>query len=315
MQQNETPPKAAANGVTNGLEDLVKMGDNFIYPGQNCQLKYIKRGPNLLISFDNLTMVDEGFPRDPWLSKYAALLGYSNLGIQAFQKDWFRASNPELLILALRATGFFDKFEKILITGTSMGGFGALCFGHLVPRAHVAAFSPQSTLNGRLVPKDGRFAPARRNYNWRNPPYHDALINLPRLQQAAILYDPYLPEDLAQCQRLVAPGVTHHKIPFFDHSLPRLIAKSAAMETLVRDLMETGKPSPGFFQLLRNRRSIRIWCRRFISYLERTGQHHRRERVAEFMRRSRPDYMFAQAKPLPHDADQLPSDEAIVTEG
>ena len=68
----------------------------FIVEGQNVQFDYTPRSSELLICFDNLSLVDRGFPRAPWLSKYAANLGYSILGVQAYTKDWYRTEPPHL---------------------------------------------------------------------------------------------------------------------------------------------------------------------------------------------------------------------------
>ena len=197
----------------------------FIVEGQNVQFDYTPRSSELLICFDNLSLVDRGFPRAPWLSKYAANLGYSILGVQAYTKDWYRTTNVHEMLEGLRSLGFYEEFDKIVVTGGSMGAFAAPCFAPLIPGAVVLAFSPQSTLNTDLVPQERRFAPARRNLDWVTPPYHDANANLNKISKALVIYDPYLPEDKAQCSRLIAPNVVHHKIPFFDHATPRLVAK------------------------------------------------------------------------------------------
>ena len=68
----------------------------FIVEGQNVQFDYTPRSSELLICFDNLSLVDRGFPRAPWLSKYAANLGYSILGVQAYTKDWYRTTTLTL---------------------------------------------------------------------------------------------------------------------------------------------------------------------------------------------------------------------------
>ena len=47
---------------------------------------------------------------------------------------------PELLA-NLVAEGFFDRFDKVLFVGASMGGFGALNYASVVPGATVLAFS------------------------------------------------------------------------------------------------------------------------------------------------------------------------------
>ena len=265
----------------------------FIVEGQNVQFDYTPRSSELLICFDNLSLVDSGFPRAPWLSKYGASLGYSILGVQAYTKDWYRTTNVHEMLEGLRSLGFYEEFDKIVVTGGSMGAFAAPCFAPLIPGAVVLAFSPQSTLNTDLVPQERRFAPARRNLDWVTPPYHDANANLNKIIKALVIYDPYLPEDKAQCSRLIAPNVVHHKIPFFDHATPRLVAKCGVLEQLIKDVTEHGAISPSVFRGLRQKRDMRIWNRRFIEHLDRVGPPSRREKVAALIRAKRPDYYFA----------------------
>ena len=104
----------------------------FIVEGQNVQFDYTPRSSELLICFDNLSLVDRGFPRAPWLSKYAANLGYSILGVQAYTKDWYRTTNVHEMLEGLRSLGFYEGFDKIVVTGGSMGAFAALCFAPLM---------------------------------------------------------------------------------------------------------------------------------------------------------------------------------------
>jgi hypothetical protein len=288
-----------------GSIDDCRSNRAFVVEGMNVQFDFTPRSPELLVCFDNLTLVDSGFPRTPWLSKYAENLGYSILGIQAYTKDWYRTTNVhEMLndvhemLNELRSLGFYDGFKKIVVTGTSMGAFGALCFAPLIPNARVLAFSPQSTLNTDLVPQERRFAPARRKFDWVTPPYHDACTNLDKINEALIIYDPYLPEDKAHCTRFIAPNVVHYKIPFFDHATPRLIAKCGVLEQLIKDVVENGAISSTVFRGLRQRRDMRIWNRRLIEHLDRVGPPSRREKVAALIRAKRPDYYFARPSVL-----------------
>jgi len=105
------------------------------------------KGNFLVVSFDNLATMNEGWPRQPWMYWRLEKLGYSVLGVQSFNKDWFRLGEAPELLANLVSEGFFDRFEKVLFLGASMGGFGALNYASVVPGATVLAFSPQTTMN------------------------------------------------------------------------------------------------------------------------------------------------------------------------
>ena len=64
-----------------GSIDDCRSNRAFVVEGMNVQFDFTPRSPELLVCFDNLTLVDSGFPRTPWLSKYAENLGCSILGI------------------------------------------------------------------------------------------------------------------------------------------------------------------------------------------------------------------------------------------
>ena len=122
--------------------DCLDGSEQFITRGTTCDMTAILRSRNLLVTFDNLASIGERpkeGPWTPWLAARAELLGYSILGLQTHQKDWYRTAEPSDFIIELRDTGFFDQFDRILFVGASMGGFAAICFASLVPKARVLA--------------------------------------------------------------------------------------------------------------------------------------------------------------------------------
>lgn len=273
--------------------DALRSADSFQYRGEDCRLICYRRSSTLLVTFDDHSMVDTGYPRGPWLGKYAEELNYSILGIQADTKTWFRISNAGALIERLVSAGYFEDFDRIIVTGTSMGGFGALVFGPLIPRAQVLAFGPQTTLNADLVPEETRYPAAQSLLDWETPPYHDAAARISALESAIVVYDPHLSEDRMHAKRLIAPNVIHYKLPFFGHSCVRMLAKHGALTELIEDVATRGRITRRVFEKLRERRQFRIWNRRLIQKLEADGRTALRERAARFMYAARPDYAFA----------------------
>jgi pimeloyl-ACP methyl ester carboxylesterase len=248
------------------IEDALEH-DTFSHQGEFGAVWFERRGPILLVPFDNLATLDEPYPRLPWLHKRAEDLGYSLLGVQSFAKDWFRNPTAPDLLRRLVKIGFFDQFEKILFVGASMGAFGALNFAPLVPRARVLAFSPQSTMNRTIVPFDSRFPYAVRRTNWEGQPFLDAAAAVPYIPKVAILFDPFVPEDKAHAMRLNGPNVQLLKAGHYTHEAIRVVIKSDALHAMIREFIETDQIGLEFWRNMRARRSLRKWKRALVDSL------------------------------------------------
>lgn len=246
----------------------------FWHAGDGCDLAFVRRDPVLLVTFDNLATVAERGDTRPWpiwQAKRAADLGLSVLGVQSHRKDWYRNARTPALIEGLVAAGFFDRFDRVVFTGASMGGFAALVYAHLVPGARVLAFSPQSTLNPDLAPFEGRYRYAQRRFDWDTPAFRDAADYIGRSAGGHILYDPFVSEDRAHVDRLPPGAVARVKIPHSGHLLIRVVVKAGALETLIDACARQGTIPPAFWAAMRNRRNNRIWARSFLDRAEARG--------------------------------------------
>jgi hypothetical protein len=254
---------------------------------------YFRPGTDrLIVSFDNLASIDTPWPRPPWLHAHIAATGFSLLGVQSHAKDWYRQRRTPALIRALRRQGFFDGFARVVFTGASMGGFAALNFAPLVPGATVLAFSPQSTMDRRIAPFERRFPWAVRNSDWTARRFLDAAVAVPRLPRAAILYDPFVPEDRAHAARLAAPHVQMLRLGHAGHEAVRIVIRSGAMSAMLRAFTETGTLDAGFWRAMRARRGLRKWRRALIAAAEARNHPRLTLRAAEAMLRDEP-YLFA----------------------
>jgi pimeloyl-ACP methyl ester carboxylesterase len=225
------------------------------------------KGKYLVISFDNLATIDDGWPRKPWMHWRIAKLGYANLGVQSHAKDWFRLTEAAELLTRLQKSGFFDQFERVVLLGTSMGGFAALNYAQLIPNSTVLAISAQSTMSRDIAPFEHRFRYAVRRSNWTEEPYLDAVHALPGLRNAFLLYDPRIPEDAAHAKRLTAPNVEQAKIAHCTHEAIRVLILSDAIYPLLQGVVEENRITPAFWQAFRARRKVRKWARAFLQAL------------------------------------------------
>lgn len=279
------------------IADLAEAGahDRFWYAGTACDLVGVRRSSTLLVTFDNLATVDERpqtRPWPPWMWQRAETLGFSILGVESHEKDWYRNAEAPALIEGLRDAGYFDGFENVLFIGASMGGFAALCFAGLVPGARVLAFSPQSTLNRDIAPFETRYPYAFRRYDWQTPPYLDAAETAGRIAGGHIFFDPFVEEDRLHAARLAGARLHPAKIPHAGHILIRVVIKAGAFEGLLKSYAETGRIPAEFWRQMRNRRDNRQWARRFLADAEARGDGRLLRRACRYLH-SRHGYRFA----------------------
>ncbi|WP_217621177.1 hypothetical protein [Phaeobacter inhibens] len=260
--------------ATSRICDAVEQG-SFWVSGETCDLVAHMRSDTLLVTFDNLASINERGTTRPWpiwMGRRADALNYSILGVQSHQKDWYRNAEVPRQIVALRDCGFFDKFQHVCFMGTSMGGFAALCFAGLVPKARVLSFSPQSTLNRVIAPYERRYPYPHRKFDWQSPEYLDAAQYVGSISCGHVFFDPQVHEDRLHAERLRTTRLKHVRIPYAGHTLIRVLAKSGALDHLLRSYPQTGDLDAGFFHLLRNKRANKAWAKPFLAAVLARGQ-------------------------------------------
>lgn len=234
---------------------------------------YVERKlDTLVISFDNL--MDAGnrkISRGTWGYSFFTKFGYSHLGFSTSQANWFRDQEVIDLLENLKAQGFFKKFQNVAFTGTSMGGFAALAFSQIVPGSNVIVFSPQTSLDTKLVPWETRFKVGQRA-DWALP-YSDGAKGLEAAKNVYIVYDPIFSLDKKQMDRIPElPNLHRLKLPGCGHktavALRRLDLLKYVQEKGIEGNIDVGL----FRKLARRRRYIVMYKKSMLQRLkERKG--------------------------------------------
>lgn len=248
--------------------------ERFLIRGAHANLWFEGGSDVLIVSFDNLATIDEGWPRGPWAWGRLQPLGYAVLGVQSHAKDWFRQPTAPELLRALEVTGFFSRFRRVVFIGASMGGFAALNLAPLVPGARVLAFSPQSTMNKTIAPFETRFPFAVKRSNWEGMPFLDAAAAVPYLPRAMIVYDPFVSEDRAHAKRLSGADVEAVRVPFCTHEAIRVILKSGTFPLLLAAIVGDAPVGHAFWTAFRARRGVPKWQRALLAEATRRGRPH-----------------------------------------
>lgn len=248
-------------------------------------LVFIKRtNPVLMLSFDNLSNVSDRSPtREPWAYQFCKSHDISHLGVMANVGNWFRDEWLIDQLESLAAGGFFKGYDRVVLSGTSMGAFAALTFASLSPGAHVIALNPQTTLDARIVPWEQRFWRGRRQ-DW-SLPYSDAVEGAKTAAKVNLFYDPYFEPDVKQAARLDMKNVTTFKCWYSSHKSAVFLKKIGALKSVMEAATFGAITEAEFYSMYRKRRELRWYSGALADYFERTGRKDSARAVAKLYRK------------------------------
>jgi len=209
----------------------------------------------LIVSFDNLSSVTEtSLARETWGYPFYRSEGWSHLGVMAFEKNWFRDEALFNFIEGQAKSGLFKQFKRVVMTGTSMGAYAATAFADLAPGCTVMAFSPQSTLDKKLVPWEERFGSGRKR-DWSGR-FRDAPDCCGKARDVFIIYDPYFEPDRLHAERYQGDNIYHLKSWYSSHK-SALFMRRADMLKGVMQAAVAGEMTPQlYYQMFRSRRDL-----------------------------------------------------------
>lgn len=221
----------------------------FYIAGEGYGVVFTDRGEDvLMVSCDNLSSArEEPLGRSPWGYQFVAKNGWSQLGIMTFSPDWFRNDGLLAYLAELGRSGFFRRFRKVVMTGTSMGGYAASAFASLAPGCTVLAFSPQSTLKSDLVPWEKRF-PSGRRADWSGA-FADGAMEARAAGQVLLVYDPMYQPDADHVLRYQGDNVLRLPARYCGHKSALFLRRAGLLSGVVRAAVE-GRLSLAEFQRL-----------------------------------------------------------------
>ncbi|MDO6523648.1 hypothetical protein Q4578_18795 [Shimia thalassica] len=232
---------------------------------------YTPGGSTLIVSFDNAGAPHREPPdRQAWGHKFFVSEGHSVLGIIAKASDWYRDASLHDHLIQLKDTGVFTQFSRVVMTGSSMGGYGATAFSSLAPGCHVLSFNPQSTLNKTLVPWETKHPNGSRQ-NWEGP-FADAAEEIQSADVCYIFYDPFHFEDRLHAERFKGSNIKHLRAPFLGHGLPDAYLSLGVLKDLMRKGIDGTLDTSWHSQAIRERKRLPRYYKSLVPALSKSAK-------------------------------------------
>ena len=187
--------------------------DGVVYSSDNIEALWRQgRSDYLVVSFGTKNEVANG--EFYWLKAVAERADLSVIGFMPRTSSWYPQAEVADAVHAIGA--ILRAYKKIIVVGTSMGGYAALKHSARLGATHVLSFAPQYSIDPMDVGYfDKRFAV------WFQPDLHAdmAIREADVLGTAYIFYDPVYGEDRENVRliRQAAPGIVEVQLPFTTH--------------------------------------------------------------------------------------------------
>ncbi len=268
MPEN-TPQEPDLGGLPSWYREIFPAGPNdgfFIKKGPH-SVSFVDRGAHqLVVSFDNLSDAgNKRYDREPWAQKFCADNGWSHLGVYSQLSNWFRDQRLIDILENLKTDLFFKQFDKVAFCGTSMGGFGALTFSSLSPGANVIAFSPQVTLDNKIVPWEKRFVKGR-NSDW-SLAYSNAAEQIQTAAKVYVVYDPFYVADKKHFELLSGGNIIPLHGYGLGHKSALVLRKMDGLKPVMAGGIKGTLEPRQFYKQIRNRKDIYLYRQNIEAYL------------------------------------------------
>jgi pimeloyl-ACP methyl ester carboxylesterase len=246
-------PAKATEGSWSDIATVLAGKDGFFRESPDHSFLFIRRSDTLVVTFDNLDIaMGKREDRRPWGFSFIEKQGWSMLGVMANGWTWYRDPWVWQQFDALRDSGFFKQFKRVVFYGASMGGYAACAFVAACPGADVVAISPQSTLDKAIVPWETRYHTAwGRDFGGA---YGDAAEVSAAAGRVFLLYDPYEPLDSGHANRFTGGNLVKLRAPLLGHRLGSSLQQMGILAPITLAALNGTLTEAEFYRSLRARK-------------------------------------------------------------
>lgn len=234
---------------------------------------FVEGGSTLLVTFENLDHVAEwGADRLPWGYSFVTGQGWSLLGLMAHGWTWYRDEAVFDFFDALAEEGFFDRFDRVVFYGASMGGYAAATFAAAAPGATVIAISPQATLSRDIAPWETRYHRVWRRDFSPGSRYSYAPDGAATAERAYLFYDPAAPLDAMHAALFRSDPVVRYHCRRMGHRIASLWLGMGILKPVITACVEGRLESTDFYRALRKRRESPRYERELLEAVQARGR-------------------------------------------
>lgn len=233
----------------------------------DCFLDFVAGGPVLVVGFEGAGPQRErpDGRRDGWGQGFVLKAGHSLLSVKPKRVDWYRTPALHAFLRSDAFGVWLRQFDRVMLFGTSMGGFAALAFAEVFPGATVIAHNPQSTLAPDRVPWETRFHEARA-LDWSGD-FVDGADAGRHAARVWITFDPFHRLDRFHVERIRGASVQAMRVPFVGHGVPEWLNRMGVLRKLTLRMIDGTLAPIDFARAVRRRRTL---ARYFVRVAEHT---------------------------------------------
>ncbi|GAA6163268.1 alpha/beta hydrolase [Pelagimonas sp. KU-00592-HH] len=193
----------------------------------------------LIVTFRQRVAEDGVFSESTPVQRFVKR-GYAHLHLQARVNDWY--VNDETEAFEARIAEIADPYRRVVATGFSMGGFGALRFSKALGVQHCILISPQFSIAPKVVPKDRRYRDSADDFD---PVLGDVASRARRGMRGVVLADPFRPLDIYNAQMILKafPKLRLCRLGCGGHPATRVLGESGGFSR-VQGLLLSGQVDP-----------------------------------------------------------------------
>ncbi len=263
----DTDPPLSQEAWRENLREIGRNEGFYEELGEEHTALYVERGKTLMVTFENL---DHIYGREddkmPWGYGFVQSHGWSMLGMMAHGWTWYRDTDVFDFFDRLRDEGFFDRFDKVVFYGASMGAYAASIFSSAAPGATVIAISPQATLDRSITPWEKRYHKVwRRNFTGR---YGYAPDLVQSAEAVYMFYDPRSDPDSMHAALFRGDNIQKFSCKFMGHRIASQWMQLGLLKPVVEGCVSGELTANQFYKLLRARRESPKFQKEMLNMLK-----------------------------------------------
>lgn len=249
------------------FEAFASNGGFFEELGSQHKALFVEQGKILVVAFENLDDARQDInDRLPWGMNFLTSHGWSALGVMAHGPTWYRDPAVYDFFDRLRDEQFFEKFDRVVFYGASMGGYAATAYAASCPGADVIVVNPQATLSRDVtIGWESRFKLAwRRDFNGR---YGYGPDGVKAAGKVRLFYDPAIRPDAIHAALYTGDNIEKIRCRHMGHGMLSTWRHMGVLTAIVKGCIEGTSTRTEIYAHLTARKRNTFYQKQLLGYL------------------------------------------------